>query len=264
MNGEFLVGGTRTMARVAGSFVMTGSKHGEYYMRVEFPDDAGRVPIQLREGGYYFGKRTHTEMVEEMLKAPGLQSTVVSVGEEKPPLLSVGEEKPDGTAVGNRATASVAGLHNVESHAPNGNSSRTAMDSVEEAPRRSQLLAGLPLQVVPGEHVRSAELAVDFFRHIDSRSEKGNEAEITDVDEYTICNGDDSNPVSLYVLPLEFQDRELIPEGVSVGTSEVSLRGKSGGLDVKCAITAWKLTFPEHEPFRVLVKIVPTSGVKRW
>ncbi|KAG0586072.1 hypothetical protein KC19_2G061600 [Ceratodon purpureus] len=251
------------MARIAGSFVMTGSKHGEYYMRVEFLDDAGRAPIQLRERGYYLGKKTHTEMVEEIFKASGLQSTVVSVGEEKSTVVSVGEEKPDGTSVGNKATASVDELRNVESQTSNGNSSRTAMDFVEEAPGRSQLVAGLPLQVVPEEPVGSVEHAVDFRRR-DFSSEQGDEAEITDVDEYTIFNGDESNPVSLCVLPLEFEDRELIAEGVSVSTSEVSLCGKSGGLDVKCAITAWKLTFSKHEPFRILVKVMPMSGVKRW
>ncbi|KAG0607072.1 hypothetical protein M758_8G001100 [Ceratodon purpureus] len=263
------------MARVAGSFAMTGSKHGEYYMRVEFPDGAGRVPIQLRGGGYYLGKRTHAEMLEEISKASGLRSSVGSAGEGGPPPLSLEEEKPEGTAVANETAASdVAALRDADSRTSNGISSRTAVGSVEEGPGRSQLVAGLPPQVVPEEPARSVQVvpeeparsvqhAADSCRH-DPRGGKGEEAEVAGVDEYAICDGDGSNPVSLCVLPLKLEDRVLIPEGVSVGNSEVSLCGKSGGSDVKCAITAWKLAFPEHEPFRILVKVLPASGVKRW
>ena len=49
------------------------SKYGEYHMRVELSNDAGRVPIQLRKTKTsYLDKNTFIEIVEEVLKTSGL------------------------------------------------------------------------------------------------------------------------------------------------------------------------------------------------
>jgi hypothetical protein len=227
--------------------VMNGSKDGEYFMSIEFSDE--RMPIPLRKEGYYLGQRTHTAMIEEMSKLSGLDMTGVSIE------ASTGVE----ISVEVRATDE---FRNVESQSSNGNSSRTAMDFVEEAPERLQSVADLPLQAGGFLPVRSAGRAPDL-RRLDS-SDEGDEVEITEVDEYVIFIGDQSNPVSLSVLPLEFEGQELIASGGSASTSEVSLCGKSGGLDVMRSITAWKLTFPENEYFCILVNISQMNGAKRW
>jgi hypothetical protein len=202
----------------------------------------------------------------------------------------VEEHKPD-ISIGDRATASTDELRNVESQCstksskeatPGSNSPRAAMDFLEEVPEdevseegvpaeevpevpeRSQPVASLPLLVRPGtkKHFRSVGRAPDFLSR--DFSDEEDEVEITEVDEYTIFTDDQSSTISLCVLPLEFEDQELIASRGSVSTSEVSLLGKSGGSDVMRSITAWKLTFPEHGSFHILVKITQTSGAKRW
>lgn len=55
------------MARASGHVVMTGDKDGEFTMFVEFAEE-GMPPHQLRAGGFYIGKKTSAEMIEELTK----------------------------------------------------------------------------------------------------------------------------------------------------------------------------------------------------
>lgn len=255
------------MARASGRLVMTGSKDGEYSMYVEFAEEA--MPHQVRKEGYYLGARTHRDMIEEMSRGSGLlqSSTGGPTGVE-------GVHRPGSVCIDeNGATTSGDQLHKrVESQSstesrkregatPGFNSSRGDMDSVRAVPEASQSVMGVALQVGPGKPVRSVGRAPQRW---DSGEEEESEVEITEVEEYIVFDGDQSNPVSLCVLPLEFEDKELIDSGVTRSASEVSLCGKSGGLEVMRSVTAWKLTFPGDESFVIPVKITDTSGAKRW
>ena len=132
--------------------------------------------------------------------------------------------------------------------------------SSEEKPVKSLDRTSNSLKKKSGEEkpVKSVDRTINSLRR--NSSEEEYEVKIKEVDDYTIFIGDQSRPVSLCILPLEFASQQLVANGGSLSTSEVFIFGKSRGMDVMRPITAWKLTFSAHEPFCVLVKIRKT----RW